>query len=267
MPRIFVSLNEGLVILASCMLLVVAYHVLVAIYNITLHPLAKIPGYRLAGATKLYQTYWCYSPKGSIYYRKVHQMHMKFGPIVRVAPNEVSLSDGEGFGRIYNVRTRYTKDLGFYNAMGVFHGMFGAGDNERHRQLRAPWAGYFSNAAVDGLDGFIRSKVDLVCTKADLEWKETGVIPIQGLFHALMIDIISEYTLPKGAGLLESRPYGDAYASNMFKGAVGIWLKMSSPILGWLLQHIVAYLCHNGYRYDEFFNLFMVMRALLYALG
>lgn len=258
MPRTLISFEVGFTTLTLCIFLFFAYHVLVGIYNITFHPLTGVPGYRLAGATKLYQTYWCYSPNGSIYYRKVHEMHKKHGPIVRIAPNEVSLSDGDDFERIYNVRTRFTKDLGFYNAMGVFHGMFGAGDNERHRQLRAPWAGYFSTAAVDGLDGLIRSKVDLLCGKAELELRETGVLPIQGLFHALMIDIISAYTLPEGTKLLESRPYGDSYASNMFEGAVGIWLKMSSPVLGWLLQHIVAYLCRNGYRYDEFFNLFRV---------
>lgn len=39
--------------LTYVLLVVVIYNVSSAIYNITFHPLAKIPGPRLAGATKL----------------------------------------------------------------------------------------------------------------------------------------------------------------------------------------------------------------------
>lgn len=51
----------------------------VAIYRLTFHPLAKIPGPKLAAITQLYQTYYSYHKNESRYYQKVEQLHKKYG--------------------------------------------------------------------------------------------------------------------------------------------------------------------------------------------
>ncbi|KAE8853633.1 hypothetical protein HRS9122_00625 [Pyrenophora teres f. teres] len=79
----------------------VAYVVLTAIYNLTLHPLAKFPGPLL----------WCISPIPSIisllrgriaFDYKVH--HDKYGPVVRVMPNELSFNTARAWDDIYGHR-------------------------------------------------------------------------------------------------------------------------------------------------------------------
>lgn len=47
-------------------------------YNLYLHPLAHIPGPKLAGATYLYQTYFSLVG-GSRYYIQIGKMHEKYG--------------------------------------------------------------------------------------------------------------------------------------------------------------------------------------------
>ncbi|KUI66622.1 Trichodiene oxygenase [Cytospora mali] len=238
MPLPFLDLMY--LILSRLLGLVIVYHTLVAIYNITLHPLAQVPGFKLAGMTRLYQTYWCYRNGRSLYYRKVQEMHQEFGPIVRVNPNEVSVRDPRDFEKVYTVRSRYTKDPLFYRTMGVFKGMFGAVDNETHRRLRQPWIGYFSKASIVAFEETIQEKVDLLCKKAEKELVESGLIPIQGLLHALMIDVVSAFTLPECMNMLAQRPYATKYASNLLNQAGFIWIMMINDWTYHAVQAILA---------------------------
>jgi hypothetical protein len=61
-----------------CVLYLVVKLTYTAIYNILFHPLARVPGPKLAGATYLYQTYYSFVG-GSRYYVKIKQLHEKYG--------------------------------------------------------------------------------------------------------------------------------------------------------------------------------------------
>lgn len=217
-PGMFFQVILGLLVVFT------TYQILLVLYNVFLHPLAGVPGYKIAGMTRLYHVYWCYRNGRSQYYRKVSEMHRQFGPIVRISPNEVSLSDPSAFEKIYNIRSKYTKDPVFYRTMGIHYGMFGAYDNDHHRELRGPWNEFFSKSSISALRGMIQGKAHLLCQKADEELKATGSAPIQGLFHALMIDVVSEHTVPECRNTLHNRPYATQYASNVLRKAGGIWL-------------------------------------------
>lgn len=74
------SLSASISTLISyVILIVVTYHICSAIYNVTFHPLAQVPGPKIAGATKLYQTFWSLYQGKSIFYRKIEDLHQKYG--------------------------------------------------------------------------------------------------------------------------------------------------------------------------------------------
>jgi len=50
-------------------------------YNLYQHPLAHIPGPRLAAATYLYQTFYGLAGGKSRYYMKVSELHKKYGRV------------------------------------------------------------------------------------------------------------------------------------------------------------------------------------------
>lgn len=175
-----------------------------------------------------------------MYYLKVQEMHEKFGPVVRVNPNEVSLRDPKDFEKVYTIRSKYTKDPLFYRTMGVLKGMFGCFDNELHRARRQPWVAHFSKPAVAGLASTMEEKVATLCRRAEEELETTGVIPIQGLLHALMIDIVSEYTLPSSMDMLSHRPYATVYASDLLNQAGFIWMMMINDFLYHVVQGILT---------------------------
>ena len=58
----------------------VASLVYTALYNVFFHPLAHVPGPKLAGATYLYQTYYSFVG-GSRYYMKIKTLHEIYGMI------------------------------------------------------------------------------------------------------------------------------------------------------------------------------------------
>ena len=47
----------------------------------------------------------------------IHNLHAEYGPIVRIAPNEVAIADVEAFKTIHHHRTGYPKSS-WYQALG-----------------------------------------------------------------------------------------------------------------------------------------------------
>jgi hypothetical protein len=56
-------------------------------YNIYRHPLAHIPGPKLAAATYLYQTYFSFRNEKSRYYIQITDLHKKYGENVTPYPS------------------------------------------------------------------------------------------------------------------------------------------------------------------------------------
>lgn len=67
-------------------------------YNLFLHPLRKYPGPFWAGSTRVY--YLFYDVRGQSHW-KVTEWHKKYGPVVRIAPNELSYTDSRAWSAIY----------------------------------------------------------------------------------------------------------------------------------------------------------------------
>ena len=67
-----------LVLPVAFVLLLTAKLIYTVVYNLFFHPLAKIPGPRIAAATYLYQTYYSIVG-GSRYYVRIKELHEIYG--------------------------------------------------------------------------------------------------------------------------------------------------------------------------------------------
>ena|SRR6202035_739930 len=89
-------------------LLPVGYVFLGAIYRRYFHPLSKYPGPFLASITR----WWMVSEIfGGHHEQHIRELHKKYGPIVRIAPNEVAISDPEAVKIIYSTSSGFTKGM------------------------------------------------------------------------------------------------------------------------------------------------------------
>lgn len=71
----------------------------IAIYRLYLHPLAHIPGPRLAALSNVWQGRQVCSGR---MLQVGKALHRQYGPMVRVGPNEVWFDSEEGFRRVYS---------------------------------------------------------------------------------------------------------------------------------------------------------------------
>lgn len=89
------------------------------IYNLFLHPLRNQPGPSLWACTRLP---WCWNQYHGRLHRKIEQLHAKHGPVVRVAPDELSYTTETAWKSIYgqrNIEMRKDPIFSVSNPSGV----------------------------------------------------------------------------------------------------------------------------------------------------
>jgi hypothetical protein len=208
------SLSKAVIYAAMLIPPYVAY---VVVYRLFFHPLAQIPGPKLAALTFFYQTYYSFKD-GSRFYKKVGLLHKKYGPIVRITPNELSLSDPENYETIYYVGSKYAKDPRYYDAFGMEYASFTSCPNELHRLRRGPLNKFFSRAMVLELQSIVQEKADKLCALITKNSKAEEMLDIHHGCRALSIDVITEYMFNKCYDLLDAADLG----TNFFELVRGI---------------------------------------------
>ena len=76
------------------------------LYRVYLHPLSSVPGPFICKCTSLWLGWSNY--RGD-HHLTLHELHRRYGTVVRVAPEEVSIADGSAQAAIYSERQGFTK--------------------------------------------------------------------------------------------------------------------------------------------------------------
>ena len=96
-------------------------------YQRLLHPLAKYPGPFLAAFTDFHKFYLFWSLRID---QKILSLHQKYGPIVRIAPNELSFWNAEAVAPIYKSGKVMVKSS-FFDGFTTFNpSLFGNRDEK-----------------------------------------------------------------------------------------------------------------------------------------
>lgn len=93
---------------------IVFRYVIILIYNTSLHPLSSFPGPFFARYTRLWLVIQTLRQRRHSVDLALHE---QYGPFVRVAPNELLISDTRYFKSIYGIGSHFTKSS-WYQAMG-----------------------------------------------------------------------------------------------------------------------------------------------------
>lgn len=113
----------------STLLLIVL--ILFFIRRVYFSPLTKIPGPKLAALTSLYYTYHEFKGDRHLF---IDSLHHKYGPIVRIGPNYVAISDTAAVKEIYGVGSWDKPRGGWYTHFSAYgeDNMFSVWEGKEH---------------------------------------------------------------------------------------------------------------------------------------
>ncbi|KAK2823885.1 hypothetical protein FQN49_007522 [Arthroderma sp. PD_2] len=177
----------------------VLYSVGLVIYNLYFSPLAKFPGSKWVAATYWPEFYYDWWRNGK-YLFEIEKMHNKYGPIIRINPEELSIRDPDFYNEIYVTESKRRTSHYDVFCKGIdFDGShLLTVDHSLHRRRRKPLEPFFSRQGIMRLQDMLAEvALKLESRIRSLEGTNT-VIRLDHAFSAFSGDIIGKICLDNG---------------------------------------------------------------------
>ena len=198
MPRLF-GIYEYISIFVLGLFL---YYLAIKTREALFGPLRNIPGPTLAKWTHLRLKLAILSGKRMYY---IHGLHQKYGGIVRISPQELSVSDPLAVKDIHKIQSGYRKS-DWYPKLTSEHsnpGLFASTDIKAHAERRRLLAQPLSTSSLKKVEGAIYKKAQLAVNKIkeEIHLKSTADIFKWWTFFAT--DMIGELSFGDSFRMLE----------------------------------------------------------------
>ncbi|PVI03628.1 benzoate 4-monooxygenase cytochrome P450 [Periconia macrospinosa] len=176
------------------------------LYNVCFHPLAKFPGPWYATISN----FW-YSMRflGGRQPKHILSMHRKYGPVVRIAPNELSFNTAQAWKDIYNYSSGnppFVKSK-FYEG-GTFADQCGSivseRDPEEHGRMRKLLSHAFSQRSLVEQEPLILGVINKFIRQLSIYAERREVIELNKWFNMVTFDIIGELAFGESFGGVET---------------------------------------------------------------
>ena len=123
----------------------------------------------------------------------IHQLHQKYGPTVRIGPNEVSFADVSIVREIYSQKTVFMK-APVYETMSVKPlGIFSLRNKADHSRRRSLLSHAFSQANLDATRPLIQGRVDRLV--GIVEENRGRSLDVLKTFRLFALDVVGELFL------------------------------------------------------------------------
>lgn len=229
----------------------VLYLVALCVYRVTLHPLAPFPGPLLPA-----MTFWCElyhdAVYGGQYIYRIKDMHAKYGPIVRISPDELHVNDPSFLPQLMpsgkHPRDKYPRLIrvfGFSQAAGA------TADHELHRTRRAAMSKMFSKESVRRLEPIMRRTLDRLLLRLKGFQESGDEINLKSMYGAFTNDVITEYAYGFSTNWTEAPKFNEIFF-HMVSGRSSVDVRQNTYIRNSLTAFMIlghlrcssAGLCH-----------------------
>ncbi|RDA93305.1 hypothetical protein CP533_2057 [Ophiocordyceps camponoti-saundersi (nom. inval.)] len=189
---------QALFYLAGC---AIALVVLRSIFKILRSSANHVPGPWYTKYTSLVLDFHFMTATRTTY---VHRLHQLYGPVVRIAPDEVAISDIEAVKTIYSTKETFRKS-NFYRRLVTAgtESLFSTVDVDFHRRHRRLLAGPMSETSLKSLAPRVEARVDLAISRITEEMKERGTADVFKWWLFMATDTIGELTFGDSFRMLE----------------------------------------------------------------
>ncbi|KAI0892756.1 putative benzoate 4-monooxygenase cytochrome P450 [Annulohypoxylon nitens] len=171
------------------------------------HRLNDIPGPFWAKFTNLQRLSWVRSKEAHLVY---YDLHKKYGDMVRMGPNMVSISNPTAIPIIYPMRAGIAKS-DFYTALrpysrnaGPQQSIFNTQDEQVLKSLKKPIAPIFSHSNVVKFEPLVEEVLKCIAKQFDVHFVKTGEsFNIGDWLQYFAFDVMGTMTFSKRYGFLD----------------------------------------------------------------
>ncbi|KAI0181033.1 putative cytochrome P450 [Hypoxylon sp. FL1284] len=224
----------------TCLALEILFGSGLALYNGFLHPLRKYPGPLLHGMTIIPRA--LNQMRGRLPFH-VLDLHSRYGPAVRIAPNELAFSSPQAWRDIYGYKAgqeEFIKYPNFYKVFSHVPTSILNADTTEHARLRRQLAAGFGDRAMREQEPIMGSYVDLLIARLRDATRRRGRQDLRDWYNRTTFDVIGGLTFGAGGfGCLAHAAYhpwvrlvgGTVRQNGMLQGLTALGLRAA---LGWL---------------------------------
>ncbi|KAK7985664.1 hypothetical protein PG988_003286 [Apiospora saccharicola] len=203
------SLSLGNICIVASLLLIF-YIITRIIYSLTLHPLAKFPGPIWTATSRI--PYWiaCLTGDQVLW---IHNLHIKYGPVVRYSPNDLSFVDQGGaewkaiHGHEKGGRELPKAREWFVEPANGIYGINSAPAHEDHRRFRKLFSPAFSERALKSNELVLRKHVDLLIAKLGEAVSERRPLDMVQMYQFTTFDFMGDLSFGQPLDLLRDLKY------------------------------------------------------------
>ncbi|TDZ68276.1 Trichothecene C-15 hydroxylase [Colletotrichum trifolii] len=210
----------------------------IAAYNLFLHPLRRYPGPKLWAASRIPYSHAYLSGQ---MHKKILALHKEYGPIVRIAPDELAYNHPDAWKHLHGHLKNGTGDHG---RDPVFtrdnkHSLIGAG-REDHARFRRALSRGFSAQSMHEQEPIIKKYVDLLFQRLDAV-AGSGPVNMVAWYNWTTFDIIGDLVFGEPFGCLAESKY-HPWVKILFEGIKANAYKMNIqryPLIQGLLMRFM----------------------------
>ncbi|MCJ1384397.1 hypothetical protein MMC17_007513 [Xylographa soralifera] len=186
--------KASFVILAAYVLGFLAIKIIVAvIYRLYFHPLAKVPGPKIAAATRGYE-FWYQGLQHTKFPAKIKELHKQYGSIVRISPEEISLNDS-GFNVEYFMHDKKLKKDPWYYYFGFRNALFVLSNKKKHKERQTNLANSFRGSYWKAAYPMMTREIQILVGKFEKSAEEKQELNLSKTFRKTGNEVLRNFLL------------------------------------------------------------------------
>ena len=203
------------------------------IYRIFLHPLRHIPGPLHTKCSSLWLVYHQYIGDTCT---AIHRLHDVYGPVVRIAPNDIDMAKNDALGPIYVDQGGFNKSeyylkFHIYGHLTIFSTLALAERSSRAKAVLPVFSTQSIREATETISGIANKMV----RRMSVEAKTGRPVDILKLTRAFAMDTVSTYILhQRYGGLDESLALQSVYPYLDFATQLSGYFWVSHSLYVWI---------------------------------
>ncbi|KAL4876594.1 cytochrome P450 [Aspergillus karnatakaensis] len=215
----------------SWLIMSILYFIGRTLYNIYLHPLAKFPGPLAWSGTRLT---WILSMSSGSHQVRIKALHDRYGPIVRVAPDELSFTDPMATPDIYSKEDRNNglpKSEVLFGGQQYRHAFDNNG--EEHALLRRKLSPLFTEQAVTNQEPLLQKYLALMTTNLRNASRAGQTVNIVEWLNWFSFDVVGELAFSESFNQLDraqSHPWPTMITSHLRYSSLSVCLRFYPPL-------------------------------------